>query len=237
MSSDGSALGKVLVHRTVLGLFGYALILACAPKVPDTSASEHAAAAIREDEQARVHEQARKEAAESAPPCTDGVVAIPCWTIGGPVEKHERAVRLHERLAQQHRASAQALRDAEAESCVGLAPSDRDVSPFFHSSDIAAVEVSPRAVVVTFRPVRGLTEDGLRRTVECHLARNASLGHDVPHMGYCLLVPAEINASVAATAQGLVVRVSARSEDAAAELHRRAGVLRERVGAAHDADL
>jgi len=42
-------------------------------------------------------------------------------------------------MAADHRAAAQALRDAEGTSCGGIAESDRDVSPFDHREDITSV--------------------------------------------------------------------------------------------------
>lgn len=58
--------------------------------------------------------------------------------------------------------------------------------------------------------------------VDCHLARNAALGHDVPEMPDCPLVPKGASARVQESAGGL--RVEVRSDDlsAAADILARA---------------
>jgi hypothetical protein len=54
----------------------------------------------------------------------------------------------------------------------------------------------------------------LQREIDCHLARNAVLGHDLPEMPDCPLVPKGAEARVRAAENGFVVEV--RSDDPAA---------------------
>jgi hypothetical protein len=143
-----------------------------------------------------------------------------CWTrVRNPTAAHQEEAEAHRRAAAEHRAGSEALRQAESAACVGIAPDDRDVSPFEHPEDIASVEPlvesgRPAGAIITFRAVRGLDADALERIVACHLARNASLGHRVPEMPTCPLVPNGAEARVAANGDSLVVTV--RSSDAAA---------------------
>lgn len=144
----------------------------------------------------------------------------------------------HRRAAAAHRAASQALRDAEARACAGLDAGDRDESPFWHREDIASVEPlvvethagktsTPRTVgaIVTVRAVKGMTAQWLQRLVDCHLARNAALGHDVPEMAYCPLVPRGASAHVAATDTGFAISVSVDDAATAEEVLRRARAL------------
>jgi hypothetical protein len=79
--------------------------------------------------------------------------------------------------------------------------------------------------IITFRAVKGMTAQWLQRVVDCHLARNAALGHELPEMAYCPLVPKDVSAHVSATDTGFAVAV--RSDDAttAAEILGRARSL------------
>jgi hypothetical protein len=147
----------------------------------------------------------------------------------------------HRELAAAHRTAAEALRDAEARACVGLTDADRDESPFSHHADIAEVseltEVVPAGrgtatrvvgATVVIRAVPGLTAEWLTRVVDCHLARNAALGHDVPEMPDCPLVPAGVTAHVRSAGGGFAVDVRADGQDQALEVLRRARALVER---------
>ena len=141
-------------------------------------------------------------------------------------------------MAADHRAASQALRDAEARACVGLSDDDRDTSPFAHREDISSVEpltdnvssgkgqyARMAGAVITFRAVPGMTAQWLQRVVDCHVARNAALGHDVPEMPYCPLVPKNVAAQVTATSAGFAVAVRSDDVDTAKEVLRRARTL------------
>ena len=78
---------------------------------------------------------------------------------------------------------------------------------------------------ITFRAVRGLTREWLQRLVDCHLARNAALGHDVPEMPECPLVPPGVTARVSSVGAGFAVEVRADTDEGAVEVLRRARSL------------
>ncbi len=148
-----------------------------------------------------------------------------CWTsIQNPTETHLRQADEHSRHAADHRAASAALREAEARACVGISPEDRDMSPFERVEDIAIVEplrertgnykaprVRTTGAVVTFRALPGMTAEWLQRTIDCHLARNAALGHVAPEMPSCPLVPNGVEAQVSSTGNGFAVTI--RSDD------------------------
>jgi hypothetical protein len=161
-----------------------------------------------------------------------------CWTsVRNPTAVHLAAAEEHERRASSHRGASVALREAEARACNGIAPGDRDMSPFEHPDDIASVTALTRresdppsalpwertiGVVVTFRAVEGLTAEWLQRVVDCHLARNASLGHVVPEMPNCPLVPRGVEARVSSTGEGFAVAIRSADQSVAREVLSRA---------------
>lgn len=149
---------------------------------------------------------------------------------------HEQAAGEHARGLEQHagayNAASAALGVPGATAGAGVGPGDRDMSPFEHREDI--VEVTPlrrnefdaRAMtppemlmgaVVTFRAVPGLTAEWLQRVVDCHLARNAALGHVVPEMRDFPLVPPRVEARVSPAGAGLAGAVSSRDPKVARE--------------------
>jgi hypothetical protein len=164
-----------------------------------------------------------------------------CWTsIRNPTAEHLEEARKYRTMAADHRAASQALRDAEARACVGISEEDRDASPFTHREDIARVRPliersgprsMPRTVgaVVTFVAVPGMSVAWVQRVVDCHLARNAALGHVVPEMPNCPLVPKGVSARVTAMPGGFEVAVRAESafdQETAGEVLRRAQALK-----------
>ncbi|MFT5355002.1 MAG: hypothetical protein ACI9KE_002215, partial [Polyangiales bacterium] len=156
-----------------------------------------------------------------------------CWTSSvNPTAEHLREAEEHRRHAADHRAASASLREAEAQACVGITSDDRDMSPFNHVEDIVEVEPLPEATtsneaaseqtagavtaqttgaVITFRPIPGMTAEWLQAVVDCHIARNSSLGHIVPEEPNCPLVPHGVRAQVSATGDGLAVAI--RSDD------------------------
>ena len=159
-----------------------------------------------------------------------------CWSsVTNPTESHLGEAEKYRRRAADHRAAAAALGETEERACSGVAPDDRDISPFEHHEDIAAVEPLtervgtgkvpvPRTtgVVVTFRAVPGLTTEWLQRVVDCHLARNVSLGHEMPEMPNCPLVPKGAEARVSSTGNGFAVAIRSDDPISAAEILARA---------------
>lgn len=179
-----------------------------------------------------------------------------CWTGSidpwadpvNPTQVHaDLAAELH-KAAADHRAASRALRDAEAQACEGLSADDRDISPFAHRADIVRVEplngdIQPetrtlpgrgwnepalRGAIITFRAVPGMTETWLQHVVDCHLARNAGLGHNVPEMAFCPLVPSRVTARVSSTDGGFAIMVTSDDSDTAREVLRRAQLLAPR---------
>lgn len=162
-----------------------------------------------------------------------------CWTsITNPTAQHQRAAEEHRRHAADHRKASAALREAEERACVGISDDDRNMSPFEHLEDIASVEplkerIGPKSALqrtvgatVTFLAVPGMTAEWLQRVVDCHLARNASLGHSVPEMANCPLVPKGAQARVTSTGNGFAVAVRADDPQSAQDILTRAQRVR-----------
>lgn len=212
-------------------------------KPHDMSAAQHEHEAQAHASAAQEHtEQYDPDARKSLKQCGPGSHGPGvCWTsIINPTDKHRKAAEEHRRHAADHRAASAALREAEARACEGIPPDDRDMSPFEHAEDIVAVEplterlgtsatdTSERTagVVVTFRAVPGMTTEWLQRVVDCHLARNASLGHAVPEMPDCPLVPRGVQARVRSVGDGFVVEIRSDDNATARETLSRAKRLR-----------
>ncbi len=208
-------------------------VLACTSSTPgarphDMSAARHEQSARDDDHAAAVHvgqydplRTATRTECRPNPPRPSI-----CWTaVENPTDAHLRAAEQHRRRAADHRAASAALRDAEARACVGIADGDRDISPFDRVEDIARVErltevVSPKlairrtvGAIVTFRARPAMTSEWLQRVVDCHIARNAALGHVNPEMPNCPLVPKGVVARVTSTGNGFAIAI--RSDDPA----------------------
>jgi hypothetical protein len=218
----------------------------------DSSVAQHELNAADEEKVERGH-AALYDAAASAPAMECGVTGRSdrdrCWTsTANPTAEHRRDAELHRKRAADHRAASLALRDAEGRACTGISESDRDESPFHHTEDITSIEPLsvydgasngsagpaqfPRSArhvegaVVEFRAVPGMTVEWLQRVVDCHLARNAALGHDVPEMSYCPLVPKGVEATVTAARGGFAVSIRSTVPAVAEDILRRSRALR-----------
>lgn len=201
------------------------------------SAEQHAREAERHAQVAQAHAEQYNEKSTSTHFTCSPQVSI-CWTsVENPTEEHLREAEIHRTEAARHRAASAALREAEASACVGIAAHDRDMSPFEHVEDITAVQplVEERrsgpkgpavtrvaGAEVTLRAVPGLTAEWLQRLVDCHLARNAALGHVVEEMPNCPLVPRGAMASVSSTGDGFTVSIRADDDAAARDILARA---------------
>jgi hypothetical protein len=207
----------------------------------DMSAASHETNAANEQTAASEHEAQYDPAAKKRiERCRAGRIAgtdvDPCWTsTTNPTAEHLNHAEQHRKAAAQHRAAAQALRDAENRACVGVPDADRDESPFDHKEDIESVEplyVGPSGgktsskrlvgATVAFRAVPGMTAQWLQRVVDCHLARNAALGHEVLEMAYCPLVPKGASATVVANRASFAVNIQADTQESVQEILRRA---------------
>jgi hypothetical protein len=205
----------------------------------DMSADQHQAMASQEEAQAANHSSQHDTIArELQQRCSLSTNAKICWTETiNPTKEHQKIAQKHKELASEHRAASQALQDAEANACAGLSEDDRDMSPFAHHADIRSVtklqeekQVANSKAKITrtvgativFRAVPGLTAEWLQRVINCHLARNAAVGHDMPEMSYCPLVPKGVQATVRSIGDGFAVDVYSDDEQTAAEIWRRA---------------
>lgn len=148
-------------------------------------------------------------------------------------------------MAADHRAASQALRDAETRACAGVSEADRDWSPVSRARDV--VSVTPlvdhvtvmrgavertSGVIITLRSVPGLSVESLQRIVDCHLARNSAMGHQVPELAECPLVPRGVTARVVRGSTGFDVEVRAADDGTLRDVQARAAALATRVGSA-----
>ncbi len=200
------------------------------------SAPQHEASAAKEEREASQHtKQYAPGLTAKSLRCNAGQ---PCWTsTRNPTEQHRILAEEHRKLAAEHRASSQALRDAEGGACAGVPDEDRDMSPFLHGSDIERVtqlreQQGPQGstrdagATVVFHSSPGMTKEWLETVINCHLARNAAVGHDMLEMGYCPLVPRGVQAKVRSVADGLAVDLRSDDPNTAAEIWRRARRLK-----------
>ena len=157
-----------------------------------------------------------------------------CWG-SNPTAEHKEQAEEHRRVSAAHRAASQALRDAEDRACHGISEANRDVSPFFHGEAIVSVEPAEEKVtygkqfvtrtkgaVVVFRAAPGLTAEWFQREIDCHLARAAAVGHEMPEMAYCPLVLKGVKATVSSRGGGFAVQVLADDQQTSDEILRRA---------------
>lgn len=212
------------------------------------SAAEHEAAAAQEEKSGGAHGEQYDPAASAtekrcSPTRAGGGT---CWTSEvNPTTEHAEQAAHHRDLAARHRAASEALRSAEGSACAGIPEGDRDMSPFAHREDIRSVtplqeEVKTGKAVssrvsgaeVLFRAVPGLTAEWLQTVVQCHLARNAAIGHEVSasEMPYCPLTVRGAQASVRSVGDGFIVAVRADDEAAAQEILHRAQSLAAPTG-------
>jgi hypothetical protein len=229
------------IHALTALTFATSALIACAStpgaQPADMSAVQHEQAASAHEGQANEHAGQYDPSAQASSKACDGKHI--CWTsVSNPTQGHMDDAKKHHKMAADHRAAAQALRDAEARACVGISDEDRDISPFYHREDISSVQPAiahksgKQAVdqvvgaVVVFRAVPGLTAEWLQRIVDCHVARNNALGNDMPEMSYCPLVPKGITAKVSSTGDGFAVTIESQDPDTAKEVLRRAQGLK-----------
>ena len=66
---------------------------------------------------------------------------------------------------------------------------------------------------IVFRAVPGMTPEWLQRIVDCHLARAAAVGHDMPEMSYCALMLKNVTGQVTSTGNGFAVAVTSQDPD------------------------
>lgn len=226
-----------------------AILLAACGATPgarphDMSAAQHEREAAQQgtaaEREAALYDPNARAVVQGCRP-QDGSV---CWVSKrNPTAKHKHLAEQYRRAAADHRAGSVALRQAEAKACAGVDPDDRDMSPFVHTDDIVNVEpmvesrrngsASPPEDIVVgvrvwFASVPGLSKARLERQLECHLARNATLGHDLPEMPNCPLVPNGVSARVTTLGSGLGVEIWSEDPKTTADIIARADRLSSR---------
>jgi hypothetical protein len=220
--------------------------LGCAPasgtQPHAMSAAEHEAAASKEAQAGASHaDQYDPAASTTKKTCNTNRAGTVCWTSDtNPTEEHDKEANEHRQLATQHRAASEALRSAEASTCFGIPEEDRDISPFAHREDIRSVQplsedvrvgkangVRVAGAELVFRAVPGMTAEWLQRVVDCHLARNAAIGHQMAgaEMAYCPLTLRGAQARVRSVGNGFSVAIRADDETTSKEILRRAQSL------------
>jgi hypothetical protein len=220
-------------------LFSAACATTSGTEPHDMSASDHQAAAAAEEQKADDHAaQHDPNASVASVECAEGRGRV-CWTdVTNPTDEHNAQAEQHKELAAKHRSASQALIAAEQQACGGIDDADRDMSPFEHGADIASVSKLEEDVAagkstlkraagatIVVRAVKGLTAEWLQRVVDCHLARNAAVGHEMPEMPGCPLVPVGAKAKVRSTGDGFAVDVSSDNAAGADEIWKRAQLL------------
>lgn len=220
-----------------------ALMLGCAAdpgtQPHDMSQAQHEAMATQEDKAAEGHADQHDPSATTETKQCAGKGG--CWTsVSNPTAQHAEDAKKHHELAQKHRAASAALVSAETSACSGISDEDRDTSPFYHREDIESVAPLTEEVksgkgatkkdvgsTIVFRAVPGLTAEWLQRVVDCHIARAAAVGHQMPEMSYCPLELKGVKAKVTSTGSGFAVNVSSDDPVTVAEITKRAQALKQ----------
>jgi hypothetical protein len=233
--------GQKQTWNTTASLFIAGAMLGCGgsqgTNPGDMSAEQHEVTAGQEQAAAQQHEgQYTPGATAETKTCNKSF----CWTsVTNPTQQHQSDATEHRELAEKHRAAAQALRDAEAKSCIGISEEDRDQSPFYHKDDVSSVAKVEKTVQrgnikagqlaggrAVFRAVPGLTAEWMQRLVNCHVARAASVGYDMPEMAYCPLMVKGATAAVSSAGDGFTVEVTSDDLATAQEIWKRMEALK-----------
>ena len=237
-----------MISRTISSLAFTALTLSACASTPgaqptDMSAAQHQQAAASHEGEAAPHAAAYDPSAKQVESKCGGrgLKDGACWTsTSNPTAEHKMDAEKHRKMAADHRAAGESLRKAEAQSCSGIAESDRDMSPFDHREDISSVAPATAMLpehgkvqnskvtgaTVTFRALPGMTQEWLQRVVDCHIARSNSMGGDMPEMAYCPLMVKGASATVNSTGNGFAVTVQSTDPASAQEIVRRAQALK-----------
>lgn len=233
--------------------FTLVLLAACGAN-PTPGSNPHDMAAAQHEAEARAHEnEAGQHQAQYDPnqmqsktKCNNAAARAgtvdPCWTSEvNPTASHLAEAEAHRKMAADHRAASNALRTAETSSCAGIPDGDRDNSPLVsHATDIESVEPlfaetgsskdktnRPTGARVTIRAVPGLTPQYLQRLVECHVARNASMGFAMPEMASCPLSVKGASGVVESTGGAFRIDIKSTDVESANEIARRAQSLKK----------
>lgn len=213
------------------------------PGAEEQGVTQHRAAAQVESARLERHKElydphAKQQIKRCDPGAPGQYPATPiCWVEAvNPTAVHLQEVEEHRMRAVHHRKAARQLQEVEDKACANVAAEDRDMSPFSHRGDILGVNPLEEGrgkkkhlvgATVVFRSVPRLTAAELQRIVDCHLARNAAIGHDVAgaEMEHCPLTERGASAEVRPVEGGFAVDVRAASAGAAQAIWRRAQAL------------
>jgi hypothetical protein len=112
-------------------------------KPEEMSEAEHERAAMQHEQQVAPQVGTQTPSATITSANCGGRAGTPyggCWTwVTNPTAEQQADAARHFKMAADHRAAAQSLRDAEASSCTGISEADRDIRPFDHREDITSV--------------------------------------------------------------------------------------------------
>jgi len=151
--------------------------------------------------------------------------------MANPTERHLAQAERHQEMAADHRAAADSLRKTEAAACAGLDVQTSKQGPFARSKDVTSTEMLPKGALLELRARKDLDEASLAKSVQCHLAQSASLGHEIPAMTHCPLALRDVTAEVLATDGMLAVAVESDDPKVVREIRRRANGLVAAPGA------
>ena len=138
-----------------------------------------------------------------------------CGSTTPGARPHDMSAAQHEREADQHAHAA----DEHADHY------DPHASTATTTCSLKSASWTSTA---TFRAVPGMTVEWLQRVVDCHLARNAVLGHVAPEMPNCPLVPEGVTARVRSTGNGFAVDLRADDSTTVREIVARTDRLARR---------
>jgi hypothetical protein len=224
------------MKRLMIGVLVLVGCTARGTKPEDASAQQHLKAADDAQASASQHSAQYDPSAEiKEKKCHAQKGGVVCWTsVSNPTEEHLKQAKKSMQLAEEHRKASQKLRDAEVLACAGLSPEEVATSPFAHKEDILRVEEirSAKNILqgpeVTFTKVSGLTQELFQQELNCHVARNVSMGGSPDDMSYCPLALPDVKAKVRETPEGFVVELSSTNPEVAKQSLQRALALTSR---------
>lgn len=143
----------------------------------------------------------------------------------GPGKDRDQ-MKFRQKLADDHRRAARALRDAEEKACAGLGTTERALEPFAPARIVTVERIDGsgqrlRGALVRLRPVENETVDALKRRIECAEARNAVLGADRPEARRSPFAIPGVNVLVRTLPEGPIVELQTEDQSRAKRLAER----------------
>lgn len=215
------------------------LLVSCAtmqgsahPQTRYMSAARHRQAAAEEETQASQDDREAYEASADGGSCGSPVTTRPQGASVDDVclsarreatNEYEWEATLLRKHASEHRVAAAELEEAETTACQGLSKADQILSPFYRWSNITFVNPRLDGATIVFGEEPGLTREYMKRLVDCHRARDAALGYDVPEAAYSPLALKGIDSAVVTQlSQGIGVTITSSQHPVAVEISARA---------------